>query len=486
MKMEKSESKRGLGRSSKIFQGNLLKSSELLLSSGHDCRFVIKLFMVLLFGATVTLVPLYAENQKTAENTVSVPAFDTAKVKIKGVVEPGKVSFAPGEEMTFIFSVDFGGQTASQPYCFNWTRTGDDGKTDKGSAGISPEKTVTIKTSMDKPGFVYIKGMLVDQKGKTVFKESQAKGKTVQTAISFDGGAGVNIDKLVQAVPEPVDFGAYWDRQKKMLNAVPVKYKMDKVSKDGDKVEVFAVSIDCAGPRPVTGYLTMPANAKEKSLPAQVLYHGYGTRVQMPPLSGSQQLISFSVNAHGYDLGKDTAYYDEFFKNIKSNDKIYAWDPIQNADPEKAYFNGMALRVMRSLQFIKALPQWDGKNLIVKGGSQGGLQTMWAAGLDNDVTEAFPSITWCCDLGGSTIGRLKGWFPEWVPALGYFDAVNHAKRIKCPVNIIRAGLGDYTCPPSGLSILYNVINTPKKIHYVQGSTHGFVPENPQVMDLEGK
>ena len=40
-----------------------------------------------------------------------------------------------------------------------------------------------------------------------------------------------------------------------------------------------------------------------------------------------------------------------------------------------------ALRVMRSLQFVKSLPQWDGKNLQANGGSQGGLQTVWAAAL---------------------------------------------------------------------------------------------------------
>lgn len=91
----------------------------------------------------------------------------------------------------------------------------------------------------------------------------------------------------------------------------------------------------------------------------------------------------------------------------------------------------MVLRLMRSLEFLKSLPQWDGKNLKVSGGSQGGLQTIWAAALDPDVTEADSSITWCCDFAGPTIGRLGGWRPEYVPALNYYDAANHAKRIKC-------------------------------------------------------
>ena len=68
-------------------------------------------------------------------------------------------------------------------------------------------------------------------------------GEGIDLARYGASGAGVEIDKLVQAVPEPTDFDAYWDKQKKILAAVPVKYQMKKVSKEGAKVEVFAVSI---------------------------------------------------------------------------------------------------------------------------------------------------------------------------------------------------------------------------------------------------
>lgn len=147
----------------------------------------------------------------------------------------------------------------------------------------------------------------------------------------------------------------------------------------------------------------------------------------------------------------------------------------------------MALRVMRSLEFVKTLPQWDGRTLIANGGSQGGLQTVWAAGLDHDVTLARPDIPWCSDLGGITLGRhTGGWRLKYTRALDYYDTINHAKRIQCPVEIPRAGLGDYVCPPSGVAILYNNIKTPKKITYVQGSTHGYVPPNPQKFVLESK
>lgn len=408
--------------------------------------------------------------------------LDPQKVVCSGV--SSKMFYKPGETMKFTVSVDFGDQPEPTKPCFlEWVRTGDDGKTLSGKAPVAPGKPVVIKTSLDQPGFVRIEAWLANEKGQKIQKRNN---QNHLEDIRFDGGAGVQPNKLRAAAKEPRDFDAFWDKQKKKLNAVPVAFRMEKAA-TGNHAEVYAVSVDCAGPRPVTGYLTIPIGAKDKSMPAYVFYQGYGTYVPAPLPDGPDNCIQFHVNAHGVDLGKDQAYYDEFFESLKSNGAIYAFDKQQNSNPETAYFNGMALRVMRSLQFLKALPQWNGKDLVACGGSQGGLQTIWAAALDPDVSRAESEITWCCDLAGSTKGRLPGWRPDYDPALNYYDAVFHAKRIKCPILIPRAGLGDYICPPSGLAVLYNnIASKDKKIKWFQGSTHGFVPQNPQTLLIESE
>ena len=139
----------------------------------------------------------------------------------------------------------------------------------------------------------------------------------------------------------------------------------------------------------------------------------------------------------------------ELKQSIKSNGRSYAFDPEQNKDPESAYFRGMVLRVKRGLQCLKKLKGWNGKDLRASGGSQGGLQTIWAAGCGEGVTEASSGITWCCDMPTYNDRIAKkastgGWYIPWVPALGYYDAANWAKRIPttCRTNISRAGLGD--------------------------------------------
>ena len=58
----------------------------------------------------------------------------------------------------------------------------------------------------------------------------------------------------------------------------------------------------------------------------------------------------------------------------------------------------MVLRVKRALQYLKTVKGWNGRDLIASGGSQGGLQTIWAAACGEGVTRAESGITWCCDM----------------------------------------------------------------------------------------
>jgi len=400
---------------------------------------------------------------------------------------------------TIVFKLSFQGAESfgKGEYTVAVKRTGDDGVVEqlKFDAADLP---IEVKTKLDKPGFVRLEAYLKDKTGKNYMKSFTGDATTPEgraamnrfersnKAVFFDGGAGVEIGKLKQAKPEPKDFDAYHQELAKRLDAVPIKAELKEVPYPNPKVRAYAIKIACAGPRPVTGYLTVPVAVDEgKKFPARLDTHGYSYNApHMPTTWYNEFMIALNINAHGMDLpafGATKEYYDKLGQEIKSNGQIYAFDPIQNANRDEAYFCQMFLRVKRGLQYLKTLPGWDGKTLMAAGGSQGGLQTIWAAGCGEGVTSADSSITWCCDLGGETIGRNRGgWYIRWADGLGYYDAVNLAKRIPktCKTVISRAGLGDYTCPPSGLAILYNNMTCPKKIVWVQGSQHGYVPSEP--------
>ncbi|NMA46826.1 MAG: hypothetical protein GX945_09725, partial [Lentisphaerae bacterium] len=59
------------------------------------------------------------------------------------------------------------------------------------------------------------------------------------------------------------------------------------------------------------------------------------------------------------------------------------------------------LRVMRSLDFVKTLPEWNGRDLIVVGSSQGGGQAIAAAGLDPQVTLCVAAVPALSDHAGT-------------------------------------------------------------------------------------
>ena len=429
-------------------------------------------------------------------NLASAGIFDDTW--LKGTTDKEPVFYKPGETMVFtIEPQNVKGEIPANTYFLKWERSGDDGVSEKGTEPLTG-KPFVYRTKIGKPGFVRLYAEIVDASGKPFLKapkefkgdpstpEGQRnlmRAKRAKRNIFFDGGAAADIDTLRQGAPEPADFDEFWKRQKAELAKVPFNAKRVEVKCDNPEVRLYAVSVDCTGGMPVTGYLSIPKAAeKGKKFAGHILTPGYGVREPIVPKNPPAGAIIFKINAHGFllrEFGGTDEYFRTYGDKIKSNGYSYAFDPQQNSNPETAYFRGMILRLIRALEYVKSFPEWDGKTLNVSGGSQGGAFAIWGAGCGEGVTRVASSITGFCDMGAELVGRLRGSWPKikFVEPLGYFDPVNFAKRVPatCRVDIPRAGLGDYTCQPSGIAILWNNLKCSKTIVWVQGSEHGYVP-----------
>jgi cephalosporin-C deacetylase-like acetyl esterase len=366
------------------------------------------------------------------------------------------VCYKAGEEMTFKFSVNKLIEAPVEGKLFlKWKRSGDDGKVEQGRTEISATQAVSLVTSIDRPGFVRIEASLEDEAGHDL------KSK-------FDGGAGAEIEKLTQAVPEPEDFDAYWAKQKELLAGVAAVPELKKIKANQDGFDAYEVKVPCAGPRPVTGYLLIPTGAEAKSLPAKVHFQAYGVRDQAVP-DGVPGMVFFDVNAHGIELSQPKSYYDGIRRELGH----YAYNNEENKSPDTSYFRYMAIRVIRAFDFVKTVTAWNGRDLGVIGYSQGGLQAAWAAGLVPEITHAEIGMPWCSDAGCEKAGRQRGTCPDYQPGLDYFDPVNFIKRAPetCLVDIVRAGLGDYVAQPSGVAVLFNNAPGKKRVTYYQNCAH---------------
>ncbi len=386
-----------------------------------------------------------------------ITEFDAAKKHFVGSTDKDPISYEIGEEMTFKIALYAGEELASCPK-FSWSVAGDDGKKDSGIvSGESGE--ITVKASSDVAGYV-----------RVIVKACDENGQPIEGVDVFEGGAGAGFEQIEQGKPEPEDFDAFWAKQyDKLLDVKPVLVESTEVGgKEGFKV--FDVRVDMGDELPVSGYLTYPENAEPGSLKIRATYMGYG--VNTPGITCIDGAITFSVNAHSIVNGETPEFYTELrAKEFPS----YGFEKDKNSDPETVYFKEMIMRDVQAVRFLMASELWNGKDIELSGGSQGAFQTTAVACILADkVTKITIGIPWMCDLGGITIGRMRGWRPDYTDAMGYYDTVNFAKRVVCPT-YINAGLGDYICPPSGVTALYNAFTCPKEIVFYQNRTHSYMP-----------
>ena len=428
----------------------------------------------------------------------NVKPAEFANAQLRG--ESDKDVYKAGETVTFTLHLEGAGEIPQGDFFIDYHLFDDDGKDARGRAPLPlPGGQLTLMTSIAQPGFVRLDAWVVDKDGRRM-KGVNPWNKEQELELFFYGGAAVEPEKLAITIPEPADFDAYWSRQKKRLANVPPKvlFMEEKPSVNKD-VKIYAVGIAAPGRaiqpasaqvkdvQRVTGFLVVPADGRK--VPGRVMFEGYGVHEsRCPSWWIAPDAVYFFVNAHGSGLDKDKAFYDSWREslNTKSADGkttyTYGMNPVENANPDTAYFNGMVMRVLRALEYVKSRPEWDGRTLIVSGGSQGGLQTTWAGALDHDVTEVNLDIPWCCDIGCTTVnGVIPTWRLEWAKGLGYYDECSFAKRFPktCKVTIHRAALGDELCPPKGVAAFYNAIETQKKITWAQGSNHGYAPPPPR-------
>ncbi|WP_309380452.1 acetylxylan esterase [Cerasicoccus frondis] len=313
------------------------------------------------------------------------------------------------------------------------------------------------------------------------------------------GASGVvyNPEAFQPTYPMPDDFDEFWDSQKGKLAANPVQPILTELSPQqmdsatdkpyleknitnmsAEGYQFFNVEIPCLDYRPVRGYYVMPPNSEPGNRPAIVIFHAAGVSGRWCRSNLNNALlyakkynaIVLDINAHGMLNDEPQSYYDELAKEL---------DDYQHRgmkDRETSYFLGMYLRLMRAIDFLCDQPEWDGKNLICYGPSQGGAQVLAAAGLDSRVSIACALVPATCDIGGTPGGwPARDWGestyqPEVVETMRYFDATNFCQRSQA-ATVITVGLIDTVCPPPGVYAAYNQLASPKLIIPMPNTGH---------------
>ena len=199
---------------------------------------------------------------------------------------------------------------------------------------------------------------------------------------------------------------------------------------------------------------------------------GAGIKTIKEPLRhkyyAEQGCIRFEMEIHGLNPTMTT----EEFKEISTafgNESNYLNINLDNKD--NYYMKRVYLACVRAIDLLTSLPEWDGKNVAVQGGSQGGALAIVTAGLDNRVTLCVANHPALSDMAGFMAGRADGYphfsrtsgmdTSEKIKTMAYYDVVNFARLVKAHT-YITWGYNDDVCPPTTSYAAYNVLTCPKE------------------------
>ena len=329
------------------------------------------------------------------------------------------------------------------------------------------ENAATVSGSLAEPGFLRC----------TVTWQDAAQ------SVTGLGGAGFEPERIKAAATMPEDFNAFWDAGRAELTAIPLDVQLTPLpAQSNAQQDSFKISFANVDNTRIYGFLSVP-KGKQPPFPAYVTVPSAGIGKPREPLGSlaAGGRLALTVGVHPHDLGLP----DEEYKKLGVGE-LGGYTSKGAPDREKYYFRRAILGVDRAITWLASRPDYDGKHLVIEGSSQGGAFALILAGLNPHITAAAANVPALCDHAGYLAGRQPGWpnlvwrMPadkqqEFLKMSAYFDAVNFARRIKCPA-IVSVGFIDTTCSPSSVYAAFNEIRSPKRIFHGPLVGHGLPEE----------
>jgi cephalosporin-C deacetylase len=293
-------------------------------------------------------------------------------------------------------------------------------------------------------------------------------------------------EKIQPTVKNPVEFDTFWNNaiaEARKINLDPRITLMPERCTSEANVYQISFQNEIPGSR-IYGILAVPK--KPGKYPAILKVPGAGIR----PYAGDSRtaalgFITLEIGIHGIPVNLDP----EVYNNLASG-ALLNYNSIRMNDRNTHYYKRVYLGCVRAVDFIFTLPEFNGTDVAVTGGSQGGALTIVTAGLDKRIKFAAALYPALCDHTGYLNKRAGGWphyfkntlpKPGEVETLEYYDVVNFARRVSVP-GFYTWGYNDVTCPPTSMYSAYNVITAPKELHIYQETGHWTYPEQNEVLN----
>lgn len=287
----------------------------------------------------------------------------------------------------------------------------------------------------------------------------------------------------------PNDFDHFWENSIQKASRIPLDPIITLVpEKCTARTNVYHVRLQHWRKNTyLYGWLCVPK--KEGRYAAVLCLPGAGVKpvpAEIELAERGEGMITFAIGVNGIPLNLDKEIYDNLRYGV-----LRDYGYIHLDDKEHYYYRRIYTGCIRALDFITTLSEYDGNNLGVMGGSQGGALSIVTAALDQRVKALVAYYPALCDVTGYLYNRAGGWphiftqknstlnnKTDKITTTQYYDVVNFARRLQVP-GYYSWGYNDPTCPPTSLFAAYNVIKAPKQLYIAHETGHWRLPEQTE-------
>lgn len=311
--------------------------------------------------------------------------------------------------------------------------------------------------------------------------------------------AAFSPEQIRPTTDEPTDFMGFWEEAKAANAKIPMDAKVRLLpERCTEKVNVYEVNIQNYKPGSrLFGILCVPK--AEGKYPALLRVPGAGVRAYNGDVGNAEKgVITLEIGIHGIPVTLEASVYDNIRRASLDGYQNYNLD-----DKDRYYYKRVYVGCVRAVDYIFSLPQFDGNNIVVMGGSQGGALSIVTAALDSRIKGLVAFYPALSDVTGYLHNRAGGWphlfnagnlsfnnTSQKIETSKYYDVVNFARHLKVP-GFYSWGYNDVTCPPTSMYAAYNVITAPKTLFLAEETGHWTYPEqweraNAFVLKLLGK
>lgn len=298
----------------------------------------------------------------------------------------------------------------------------------------------------------------------------------------------MSLEELKRYKPELTrqpDFHEFWDVTSRELAEVEFKYQLEPYHYPAKGVKVYRITFRSFNNANIDGWFAIPETQGKH--PGIVAYHGYNWAFD----GNIHDTVNMAL--HGYAVlqmlvrGQQGNSSDNV---VTSHGNASGWMSKGILSKEQYYYRAVYMDSVRALEVLASMDNVDSKRIGVMGGSQGGALTLAAAALSDIPAVAVAQFPYLCHFNRAIditpqmpYGELNEFFrrnsnpaieEQSKKTLTYFDIMNHASNIKCPV-LLASGLVDEITPPSTIFAAYNQMVCPKDIAVFRYFGHEHIP-----------